>query len=74
MKKYFIYIIDTFRNIFRQKQKRVIHHAADRDYEYNAQRAENRAEIDRILDKISRYGKKSLTRSEQEFLKNTHEF
>ena len=74
MKRYFIRFIDSIRNLFRKKSEQtVIHHAADKEYEYNAKRAENRAEVDRILDKINRYGKESLTKTEREFLKNTHE-
>ena len=72
MKQFFIRLIDSFRNLFRHKDKSVTRHAADNDYEYNRKRAEKRAELDRILDKISRYGKESLTKNEREFLNNSH--
>ena len=74
MKRYFIRFIDSIRNLFRKKTERVVvHHAAEKEYEYNARRAKNRAEVDRLLDKINRFGKESLTKTECEFLKHTHE-
>ncbi|MDR1054697.1 MAG: hypothetical protein LBL90_02480 [Prevotellaceae bacterium] len=75
MKKYFIRLIDSIRKLFDRKPQRTdIRLAAYRDYEYNRRRAKNRAEVDRLLDKISRYGKESLTKNERKFLNNTHEF
>lgn len=40
------------------------------DYEFNSIRKEKEDELNRILDKISEKGMKSLTKKEQEFLKN----
>lgn len=74
MKKYVIRLVDAFRNLFKRKNKAVIHHAAEKEYNYNQKRADNHKELNRLLDKINRYGKESLTKSEQEFLENTHEF
>jgi len=39
------------------------------DYDYNKSVKDNNAEIDRILEKISRYGYQHLSRREKEFLK-----
>jgi hypothetical protein len=38
------------------------------DWEYNKQKKDNQAEIDRILDKISKGGYDALTREEKEIL------
>lgn len=40
------------------------------DDEYNARKVSKQEELDRILDKISQSGYKSLNRSEKDFLKN----
>lgn len=42
------------------------------DEEYNAQRAEQRKELDRILDKISKKGIGKLTKKERRFLEENH--
>jgi hypothetical protein len=48
---------------------RIVHQQAPRDdYEYNRQRAADHNELNRILDKISKTGYDSLTRSEKEIL------
>ena len=38
------------------------------DQEFNARKLDKQKEIDRILDKISRSGVKSLSKSDKEFL------
>jgi len=40
------------------------------DYEFNSIRKEKEDELNRILEKISEKGMKSLTKEEQQFLKN----
>lgn len=72
--KYLVRLVDAIRSIFKRKPKREIRHAAGKEYEYNRYRAENRAELDRLLDKINRHGKDSLTKNEREFLKKTSDF
>lgn len=74
MKKYIVRLIDTFRNLFRRKSNIIPRPAAVKDYAYNQKRANNRAELDRLLDKINKHGRESLTKSERNFLKSTHEF
>lgn len=44
------------------------HHRPKTDEQYNAERAENQMEIDRILEKISKNGYSSLSEKEKEFL------
>lgn len=44
------------------------HQRAKTDEKYNAERAENQAEIDRILEKIAKNGYSSLNEKEKEFL------
>jgi len=46
------------------------HSDATIDHRYNMERADQQQEVDRILDKISRKGMKSLTAKERETLKN----
>jgi hypothetical protein len=59
-------MLSWFKKIFKTKvEKRFID-----DYEYNSIRKENEDELNRILDKISEKGMKSLTKKEQQFLKN----
>lgn len=59
-------MLSWFKKIFKTKvEKRFID-----DYEYNSIRKENEDELNRILDKISEKGIKSLTKQEQQFLKN----
>ena len=59
-------MLSWFKKLFKRKvEKRFID-----DYEFNSIRKENEDELNRILDKISEKGMKSLTKKEQEFLKN----
>jgi hypothetical protein len=59
-------MLSWFKKLFKRKvEKRFID-----DYEYNSIRKENDDELNRILDKISEKGMKSLTKKEQQFLKN----
>jgi hypothetical protein len=59
-------MLSWFKKLFKTKvEKRFID-----DYEYNSIRKENEDELNRILDKISEKGMKSLTKQEQQFLKN----
>jgi hypothetical protein len=59
-------MLSWFKKIFKTKiEKRFID-----DYEYNSIRKEKEDELNRILDKISEKGMKSLTKKEQQFLKN----
>jgi hypothetical protein len=59
-------MLSWFKKIFKTKvEKRFID-----DYEYNSIRKEKEDELNRILDKISEKGMKSLTKQEQQFLKN----
>ena len=65
------WVIDTFSQSASQKQRKKmkVEYSKPRDdYEYNKQRAEQQAEIDRILDKISKGGYDSLTSGEKETL------
>jgi hypothetical protein len=59
-------MLSWFKKLFKRKvEKRFID-----DYEYNSIKKENEDELNRILDKISEKGMKSLTKKEQEFLEN----
>jgi len=59
-------MLSWFKKLFKTKvEKRFID-----DYEYNSIRKKNEDELNRILDKISEKGMKSLTKKEQQFLKN----
>jgi hypothetical protein len=59
-------MLSWFKKLFKRKvEKRFID-----DYEYNSIRKENQDELNRILDTISEKGMKSLTKKEQQFLKN----
>ena len=59
-------MLSWFKKLFKTKiEKRFID-----DYEYNSIKKENEDELNRILDKISEKGMKSLTKKEQQFLKN----
>jgi membrane associated rhomboid family serine protease len=67
----FIPFLETWmKKVFKPKPKiKVIHRQPPRDdYEYNRQRASDQIELNRILDKISKQGYESLTRSEKEIL------
>jgi hypothetical protein len=59
-------MLSWFKKLFKRKvEKRFID-----DYEFNSIKKENEDELNRILDKISEKGMKSLTKKEQQFLKN----
>lgn len=60
-------MLSWFKNLFKSKpvEKRFVD-----DYEFNSIRKEKEDELNRILDKISEKGMKSLTKKEQQFLKN----
>lgn len=59
-------MLSWFKKLFKTNvEKRLID-----DYEFNSIRKEKEDELDRILDKISEKGMKSLTKKEQQFLKN----
>lgn len=59
-------MLNWFKKLFKTKvEKRLID-----DYEFNSIRKEKEDELNRILDKISEKGMKSLTKKEQQFLKN----
>jgi len=59
-------MLSWFKKLFKRKvEKRFID-----DYEFNSIRKEKEDELNRILEKISEKGMKSLTKQEQQFLKN----
>ena len=58
----------NLKNRFRKKKKSSYASTPKSDEEYNRERAENRARIDAILDKISKSGYAQLTKEEKEFL------
>jgi hypothetical protein len=59
-------MLSWFKKLFKTNvEKRLID-----DYEFNSIKKENEDELNRILDKISEKGMKSLTKKEQQFLKN----
>jgi hypothetical protein len=59
-------MLSWFKKLFKTNvEKRLID-----DYEFNSIRKEKEDELNRILDKISEKGMKSLTKQEQQFLKN----
>lgn len=63
--------MDNFTDLFKTRKKmKVTHKRPADDYEYNKQKAEEQHELDRILDKISKGGYDSLTKSEKEKLFN----
>ncbi len=64
--------LSSFSNLFKRKPKLKTNYRKPPkdDYEFNAQKKKNQKEIDAILDKISKSGYDSLTKSEKEFLFN----
>jgi membrane associated rhomboid family serine protease len=65
------WVIDAFTSspsTNRRKKMKVNYTKPKDDYEYNKIKAEQQAEIDRILDKISKGGYESLTKEEKETL------
>jgi len=66
---WFAGILDFFGSLFKRRKMKVVHKQPPRDeLEYNHQKNVNQKEIDRILDKISKAGYDSLTKSEKETL------
>jgi membrane associated rhomboid family serine protease len=62
-------VIDSIVTLFRPRKKlKVTHKRSSTEYEYNAQKVERQAEINLILDKISKGGYDSLTKSEKDLL------
>jgi len=62
-------LLDSFFSLFKPKPKiKVSHKRTETDYEYNLRKAEEQAEIDRILDKIAKSGYDSLTKDEKDLL------
>jgi membrane associated rhomboid family serine protease len=71
MGKGFNKIIDFIVTIFKPRPKlKVTHKKVATEYEYNAIKAEHQANINKILDKISKGGYDSLTKEEKETLFN----
>lgn len=62
-------LMDGFATMFRKKEKmKVSYRRPTSDFEYNKQKADEQKELDAILDKISKGGYDSLTKSEKETL------
>ena len=61
-----LYKLSNFTNSHNQKSFR-----PKTDEQYNAERTAYRKEVDRILEKISKSGYESLTKSEKKFLSQT---
>jgi len=61
--------LDSIFSLFKPKPKiKVTHKRTETDHEYNRRKAEERAEIDRILDKIAKSGYDTLTKDEKDLL------
>jgi membrane associated rhomboid family serine protease len=69
---WFTILYNKAEKIFRKKPKMKVHYSKPpaNDWDYNKQKKDNQAEIDRILDKISKGGYDTLTRQEKETLFN----
>jgi hypothetical protein len=65
---FFVRIKDKIAFVFKPKYKRLSPQQLRDDRAYNAYRTKTRNEIDKLLDKVSKYGTKSLTKKEQKFL------
>jgi membrane associated rhomboid family serine protease len=68
--KWFDRLLDSLFTIFKPRNRKIkvtYKRTAD-DYEYNAQKVAKQEEVDKILDKISKYGYDSLTKHEKEIL------
>jgi membrane associated rhomboid family serine protease len=62
-------IIDFFATIFKpRKNLKVTHKKVTTEYEYNKIKVQHQAQVDRILEKISKGGYDSLTKEEKETL------
>lgn len=59
---------DSIKEIFKPKHKKPLVQELRDDKLYNAYRAKARKETDRLLDKISEHGVRSLTKRETRFL------
>jgi membrane associated rhomboid family serine protease len=61
--------LDLFVSLFtRRKKMTITYQKATQDYDFNYKKAQNQAEIDRILDKIAQNGYDSLSKIEKETL------
>lgn len=59
-------VVDWFVNLFKPKPKmRVTHRRPETDYEYNARKHRENADLDAILDKLKRSGYESLSTEEK---------
>jgi membrane associated rhomboid family serine protease len=62
-------ILDFIVTLFKPRKKlKVTHRRSSTEYEYNTQKVDRQAEINLILDKISKGGYDSLTKSEKDLL------
>ena len=62
-------LIDYFTTLFKPRKKlKVTHKKVATEYEYNQIKAEHQAQVNKILDKISKGGYDSLTKEEKETL------
>lgn len=62
-------MLNWFKNFFiSKKEKEHIEPRILNDYEFNKLKKDNQDRLDRILDKISNKGLKSLTKEELDFL------
>jgi len=69
MAKGFNSMMDSLASLFKPRKKlKVSHRKPVDDYEYNRYKKKEQDEVDRILDKISKDGYNSLTKSEKEIL------
>jgi membrane associated rhomboid family serine protease len=69
MSKGFNNMMDNLFSLFKPRKKlKVSHRKPVNDYEYNKYKKEQQDQVDRILDKISKQGYNSLTKSEKEIL------
>ena len=55
-------------NFFKRKPKMTVHKRTENDWDYNARKAEESKEVDRILEKIKYYGYDSLSEYEKKKL------
>ncbi len=63
--------VENFGTLFKKREKmKVTYKRSADDFEYNQEKADEQKEIDRILDKISKAGYDSLSKSEKEKLFN----
>lgn len=68
---WFSRIVETLKNLFkRQPKMKVAYKGSKTDDQFNNDKAEHQQKIDAILDKISKSGYDSLTKTEKDFLFN----